>query len=382
MEIINDPSLKGKPVLVGGYERGVVAACSYEARKFGIHSAMPMKKALQLCPHAIVTNSSRGEYSKYSRWVTEIIAANVPLFEKASIDEFYIDLTGMDKFFGASRYARDLRQQIIKETGLPISCGLSSAKYISKMATNEAKPNGFLEIPHGKEKEFLWPLGIEKINGVGKQTEAMLKSLGLYKIEDIANTPLEILEKYVGKWGESLWHKAHGRGNADIDTGWEQKSMSHENTFDHDYTDINFLHNELVRLTEKTAYSLREDEKLTGCVTVKIRYSDFETTSRQETIDYTALDDLLIAKVKDLFNKSYQKGRPVRLLGVRFSQFIPFTMQMSLFDNNAEKLNLYKAVDEIKNHFGTQLISKAVSAGRFDSSSSNTTRHNKKKTGE
>jgi DNA polymerase-4 len=382
VEIINDPSLKGKPVLVGGYERGVVAACSYEARKFGIHSAMPMKKALQLCPHAIVTNSSRGEYSKYSRWVTEIIAANVPLFEKASIDEFYIDLTGMDKFFGASRYARNLRQQIIKETGLPISCGLSSAKFISKMATNEAKPNGFLEIPHGKEKEFLWPLGIEKINGVGKQTEAMLKSLGLYKIEDIANTPLEVLEKYVGKWGESLWHKAHGRGNADIDTGWEQKSMSHENTFDHDYTDINFLHNELVRLTEKTAYSLREDEKLTGCVTVKIRYSDFETTSRQETIDYTALDDLLIAKVKDLFNKSYQKGRPVRLLGVRFSQFIPFTMQMSLFDNNAEKLNLYKAVDEIKNHFGTQLISKAVSAGRFDSSSSNTTRHNKKKTGE
>jgi DNA polymerase-4 len=382
VEIINDPSLKGKPVLVGGYERGVVAACSYEARKFGIHSAMPMKKALQLCPHAIVTNSSRGEYSKYSRWVTEIIAANVPLFEKASIDEFYIDLTGMDKFFGASRYARDLRQQIIKETGLPISCGLSSAKFISKMATNEAKPNGFLEIPHGKEKEFLWPLGIEKINGVGKQTEAMLKSIGLYKIEDIANTPLEVLEKYVGKWGESLWHKAHGRGNADIDTGWEQKSMSHENTFDHDYTDINFLHNELVRLTEKTAYSLREDEKLTGCVTVKIRYSDFETTSRQETIDYTALDDLLIAKVKDLFNKSYQKGRPVRLLGVRFSQFIPFTMQMSLFDNNAEKLNLYKAVDEIKNHFGTQLISKAVSAGRLDSSSSNTTRHNKKKTGE
>ena len=255
----------------------------------------------------------------------------------------------MDKFFGVSRYARELRQEITKETGLPISCGLSSAKFISKMATNEAKPNGFLEIPHGKEKEFLWPLGIEKINGVGKQTEIQLKNLGLYRIEDIARTPLEVLERYVGKWGESLWNKAHGIGNADIETGWEQKSMSHENTFDTDYTDVDFLHNELVRLTEKTAYSLREDEKLTGCVTVKIRYSDFETTSRQETIDYTALDDLLIAKAKDLFNKSYQKGRPVRLLGVRFSQFIPFTMQMSLFDNNAEKLNLYKAVDNIKN---------------------------------
>ena len=360
VEILNDPSLKGKPVLVGGYERGVVAACSYEARKFGIHSAMPMKKALQLCPGAIVTSNSRGEYSKFSRWVTEIIASKVPLFEKASIDEFYIDLSGMDKFFGASLYAKELRDQIIKETGLPISCGLSSAKFISKMATNEAKPNGFLEIPHGKEKEFLWPLGIEKINGVGKQTEIQLKNIGIYSIEDIANTPVEYLEKIIGKWGESLWQKAHGIGSTEIDTDWEQKSMSHENTFEKDYTDIEFLHSELVRLTEKTAYTLREDEKLTGCITVKIRYSDFETTSRQETIDYTSLDDQLIAKVKDLFNKSYQKGRPVRLLGVRFSQFIPFTMQMSLFENRSEKLNLYKAVDDIKDRFGNKSVTKAT----------------------
>lgn len=360
VEIRNDPSLKGKPVLVGGYERGVVAACSYEARKFGIHSAMPMKKAMQLCPQAIVTNASRSDYSKYSRWVTEIIAARVPLFEKASIDEFYIDLAGMDKFFGVSKYAKELRKAITTETGLPISCGLSSARFISKMATNEAKPNGFLEIPQGKETDFLWPLGIEKINGVGKQTEQQLKNFGIYTIEDIAKTPVELLERYAGKWGESLWHKAHGIGSAEITTDWEQKSMSHENTFDIDYTDISFLHKELVRLTEKTAYSLREDEKLTGCITVKIRYSDFETTSRQETVDYTALDDILIAKVKDLFNKSYQQGRPVRLLGVRFSQMIPFTMQMSLFDNNSEKLSLYKTVDEIKDRFGSKLVTKAV----------------------
>jgi DNA polymerase-4 len=382
VEIINNPSLKGKPVLVGGYERGVVAACSYEARKFGIHSAMPMKKAMQLCPHAIVTNSSRGEYSKYSRWVTEIIASKVPLFEKASIDEFYIDLTGMDKFFGVSQYTKDLRKHIKDETGLPISCGLSSARFISKMATNEAKPNGFLEVPHGREKDFLWPLGIEKINGVGKQTELQLKSFGLYTVEDIAKTPIELMERYVGKWGESLWHKANGIGSAEITTDWEQKSMSHENTFDTDYTDVSFLHSELVRLTEKTAYSLREDEKLTGCVTVKIRYSDFETTSRQETVDYTALDDVLIAKVKDLFNKSYQKGRPVRLLGVRFSQFIPFTMQMSLFDNNVEKLNLYKAVDEIKNQFGSKAVVKAVTSPLAEETNRNTTRHNKKKEAE
>lgn len=360
VEILNNPSLKDKPVLVGGFERGVVAACSYEARKYGIHSAMPMKQAMKLCPHAIVTGSSRGDYSKYSRWVTDIIASRVPLFEKASIDEFYIDLSGMDKFFGVSKYAQELRQLIIKETGLPISCGLSSVKFISKMATNEAKPNGFLEIPHGKEKEFLWPLGVEKINGVGKQTEIQLKNMGLYTIADIACTAPELLEEKLGKWGEVLWKKAHGIGHSIIETGWEQKSMSHENTFDKDYTDIEFLYSELVRLTEKTAYSLREDEKLTGCLTVKIRYNDFETTSRQEIIDYTSLDDLLIAKVKDLFNKSWQKGRPVRLLGVRFSQLIPFTMQMSLFDSKEEKLNLYKAVDEIKDRFGSKVVTKAA----------------------
>lgn len=359
--------MRGKPVLVGGYERGVVAACSYEARKFGIHSAMPMKRAMQLCPQAIVTNASRSEYSKYSRWVTDIIADKVPLFEKASIDEFYIDLTGMDKFFGVSKYAQELRETIIRETGLPISGGLSSAKFISKIAANEAKPNGFLEIPHGMETAFLWPLAVEKINGVGKQTELLLKSLGLNTIGDIARATPELLEKKLGKWGESLWEKAHGRGNAAVNTDWVQKSMSHENTFDKDQTDLEFLFKELVRLTEKTAYSLREDEKMTGCITVKIRYSDFETMSKQETIDYTALDDVLIAKVKDLFNKSWQKGRPVRLLGVRFSQLIPLNLQMSLFDNQVEKLQLYKAVDEIKDRFGKKSVTKGINTNKSKS---------------
>jgi DNA polymerase-4 len=286
----------------------------------------------------------------------------------------------MDKFFGVTKYAKELRQEITKETGLPISCGLSSAKFISKMATNEAKPNGFLEIPQGKEKEFLWPLGIEKINGVGKQTEQQLKSFGIYTIQDIARTPLELLQRYVGKWGESLWNKSQGIGSTEIETDWEQKSMSHENTFDKDYTDVEFLHNELVRLTEKTAYSLREDERMTGCVTVKVRYSDFETTSRQETIDYTALDDLLIEKVKELFTKTYQRGRPVRLLGVRFSQFIPFTTQMSLFDNKLEKLNLYKAVDEIKNQFGSKAVTKAATSQLPGDANRYMTKHNRKKT--
>ncbi len=361
VEILLDPSLKGKPVIVGGSaERGVVSTCSYEARRFGVHSAMPMKTALRLCPQAIMLRGTTAQYSKYSRLVTDIIASKVPLFEKASIDEFYCDLTGMDKFFGVSQYARELRETIIKETKLPISGGLSSAKFISKMATNEAKPNGFLEVPHGKEKEFLWPLGIEKINGVGKRTEQQLKQFGIYTIEDIAKTPKGMLEAKFGKWGESLWRKAQGIGSVEIDAGWEQKSMSRENTFHENQTEIDFLHRELVRLTEKNAYDLRQDQKLTGCVAVKIRYSDFETITRQETVDYTSLDDLLIAKARDIFNKAYQKGRPVRLLGVRFSQLIPFTMQMDLFDNNQEKLNLYKAVDDIKDRFGNMSVKKAV----------------------
>jgi DNA polymerase IV len=243
---------------------------------------------------------------------------------------------------------------------MKLVCQFPVAYHLPVSSARWRPMNGFLEIPHGKEKEFLWPLGIEKINGVGKQTEQHLKGFGIYTIEDIAKTPIEHLEKIAGKWGEALWHKAHGIGSAEINTDWEQKSMSHENTFDKDYTDIEFLHKELVRLTEKTCYGLREDEKMTGCVTVKIRYSDFETVSRQETVDYTALDDVLIAKVKDLFNKSWQKGRPVRLLGVRFSQMIPITMQMSLFENNIEKLQLYKAVDDIKERFGMKMVTKAV----------------------
>lgn len=359
VEILNDPSLKGKPVLVGGSERGVVAACSYEARKFGIHSAMPMKTAMKLCPQAVVVKGTRGEYTRYSRMVTDIIAGKVPVYEKASIDEFYIDLTGMDKFFGVSAYIQQLRETITHETGLPISFGLSTSKLVSKMATNEAKPNGWLEIPAGKEKDFLWPLAVEKIPGVGKQTELQLKQMGLHTIADISAASLQEMEKHFGKWGISLWNKSFGIDDNPVENFNEQKSVSRETTFNEDSTDLAFLHQQLVWLTEKAAYDLRLENKLCGCLTIKIRYTGFETMSRQETIDYTALDDQLILKAKDVMGKLLQKGRPVRLLGIRFSQLIPVTMQMSLFDKNAEKLNLYKTVDDIKNQFGIKAITKA-----------------------
>ena len=360
VELINNPSLKGKPVLVGSLERGVVATCSYEARKFGIHSAMPMKRALQLCPEAIVTNASRHQYGKYSRWVTELIAEKVPLFEKASIDEFYVDLTGMDRFFGASTFAQELRKDITAQTGLTISCGLASARYIAKMATNQAKPNGFLQIRPGQEKEFLWPLSIDKINGVGEQTAQLLKSKGLYTIEDIARTPLPVLTSYVGKWGEALWEKSQGIGSAVIYTEWEQKSVSHEQTFDQDYSNLSFLLQQIVSLCVETAADVRSEEKLAGCITVKIKYSNFEVVSRQETIDYTALDDVITAKAKLLFQQLYQQGRPVRLLGVRCSHLVPINLQMSLFEKTAEKLQLYQTMDEINERFGKDALTKAA----------------------
>lgn len=367
VEILLNPSLKGKPVIVGGTAtRGVVSTCSYEARKFGVHSAMPMKTAMRLCPQAILLQGTHGQYSKYSRLVTDIIADKVPLFQKASIDEFYCDLTGMDKFFGVSQYTKELREYIIKQTGLPISCGLASAKFIAKMATNEAKPNGFLEVPHGREKEFLWPLTIDKIMGVGKQTEIKLRSMGFNTIGDIAQWPKEMLEKKLGTWGEVLWRRSQGIGSATIATDWDQKSMSHETTFHENQTDVSFLHSQLVRLTEKTAFDLRQDGKIAGCITIKIRYSDFETTNKQETIDYTSLDDVLIEKAAAIFNKFYQKGRPVRLIGVRFSQLIDSGMQMDLFADQQEKLNLYKAVDDIKNKFGSKVVAKAVTRSKKD----------------
>lgn len=370
VELLKQPELKGKPLIVGGDgQRGIVAACSYEARKFGIQSAMPAMKAKRLCPEAIFLKGSYQEYSKYSRIVTQIIASSVPHYEKASIDEFYCDLTGMDKFFGVQQYTKELREKIIRETGLPISYGLSTSKLVSKMATNEAKPNGYLEIPAGKETAFLWPLTIEKIPMVGRQTHQQLMSLGISTIKQLAFTPVDQLEGLFGKWGKRLWEKANGIDRNPVDVYSEQKSLSHENTFNEDSCDPAFLHTELVKLTEETAYDLRHEEKLTGCVSVKLRYSDFTTVSKQEVINYTALDDVLLAKVKDLFGKLHKKGEKVRLLGVRFSHLIPVTVQMNLFHNAEEKLELFKTVDGIKNKFGRHAVMKA--AGMKKDSKSN-----------
>jgi DNA polymerase-4 len=367
VEMLNNPELLGKAVIVGGSrDRGVVTTCSYEARKFGVRSAMPMKQAMQLCPHAILVQGTRGQYSKYSRWVTDIVASKAPLFEKASIDEFYIDLTGMDKFFDVLEWTKELRKKIIDETKLPISFGLATNKMIAKIATDEAKPNGYLFIPPGMEKDFLAPLPVNKFSGVGESTFNKLKSMGIHFIGDVLKHSEAELEKVLGKWGIDLYFKAQGISNSVVANYREAKSISNENTFSENIRDEETLLIELVKQVEKVAFELRQDKMLTGCIAVKIRYPDFETTSKQTTIDYTFSDDVLIKEAKMLFKKLWRKNHHVRLLGVRLSELNNNTFQGSLFDDHTEKTKLYKAIDDVKNRFGKSTLQKAVTVKKTD----------------
>ena len=360
VEILKDASLKGKPVIVGGQnEKGIVTTCTYEARKFGVHSAMPMKTAMRLCPQAIVVSGNYPEYSKYSKWVTDIIASKAPLFEKASIDEFYLDLHGMDKFFDPLKWTIELRELIMNETGLPISFGIAKNKLVAKMATNEAKPNGFLQVPLGKEKEFLAPLEVNKIPGVGEQANKILNYHGIKLIRDIHKAKPEYLENLLGKWGYELWNKAQGDHTSVITEYREPKSISKENTFFENVLDVETLMAEIVRMVEKVCFELRKEEKVAGCVTIKLRYPDFETTSRQASIPYTSADDEIIPVAKALFHKLYKKGKPVRLLGVRLSNFSDDSVQTNLFQDSERKNALYKSVDDVKKRFGRNSVNRA-----------------------
>ncbi len=359
VELLKDSSLKGKPVVVGGSrERGVVSAASYEARKYGVHSAMPMGKALQLCPHAIVLKGSYADYSYYSSMVTQIIASRAPLFQKASVDEFYLDLTGMDTFFDVYQWTIDLRQEITEKTKLPISFGLASNKLVAKIATDEAKPNGYLFIRPGAEKDFLSALAVNKIPGVGKQTYHHLQTMGIHFIRDILLVSKDELENKLGKWGADLWHKARGESVSEVTTDHEAKSISTENTFREFTGEPGFLLREIVRMTEKVAYELRQDDMFASCLAVKIRYSNFETVSRQTSINATFQDDELIPIAKQLFHLLYDTSRQVRLLGVRLSSLSSDVVQGNLFTDTGKKNNLYKAIDSVKNKYGTPALQK------------------------
>ncbi len=360
VECLRDSRLKNKPLIIGGKsDRGVVAACSYEARRFGVHSAMPMKLALQLCPDAIVISGDAEAYSMYSHMVTDIIRDRAPLFEKSSIDEFYLDLTGMDKFFGCYKWSTELRQRIMKETHLPISMGLSVNKLVSKVATGESKPNGQKQVPRGDEEEFLAPLSIRKIPMIGKKTADFFYEMGITKVITLREMPVEMLEATFGKNGRIIWNKAHGIDDTPVVPYSERKSISTETTFESDSIDVKKMKAILTSMVEKLAFQLRSEKKLCACIAVKIRYSDFETTSRQLHIPYTSSDKVLIGHVLALFDKLYNRRLLVRLIGVRFSDLAHGNYQISLFEDTQEEIALFEAMDKIKSKYGPAALMRA-----------------------
>lgn len=358
-ERLIDSRLNNRPVLIGGTtDRGVVASCSYEARKFGIHSAMPMKMAKILCPEAIVLRGNSGVYSKYSKMVTEIIKEEVPLYEKTSVDEFYLDLTGMDKYFGCYKLASEIRDKIIRESGLPISFGLSLNKTVSKIATGEAKPNNKINILKGTEKPFLGPLSVRKIPMIGDASFRKLCDLGVKRIHSIQEMPIELMEKVFGKNGITMWKKANGIDNSPVVQYSERKSISTERTFDKDTIDVQKLESIMVAMAENLVFQLRRGNKLTACITVKLRYSDFQTFTLQKKIPYSASDHVLIPIVLELFKKLYNRRVLVRLIGVRYSHLVEGAHQISLFEDT-NMLQLYKAMDEIRERYGDRAVMRA-----------------------
>lgn len=357
-ERLHNSSLEKIPVIIGGGDRGVVASCSYEARFYGVRSAMPIKMALKLCPEAKVIKGDMELYSKLSHTVTEIIEEKAPLVEKASIDEHYLDITGMDKFFGAYRWTEELMNSVTQHTGLPVSFALSINKTVAKIGTGEAKPFGKKEIQQEQVKSFLSPLSIKKIPMVGDTTFRLLSRIGIRTIHTLADMPVHILQQILGKNGLDLWKKANGIDYTAVEPYTERKSISNEHTFDQDTTNTAMLKNLIAAMVEKLAYQLRSEQWLTSVVVLKLRYANFDTETKQCQITYTSADHILKQVVLDLFHKLYTRRMRIRLIGIRLTGLVRGNLQISLFENTEELIALYQAMDHIKNKFGDNKISR------------------------
>lgn len=356
---LQNSDLKGIPLIIGGGERGVVASCSYEARYFGVRSAMPIQMALKLCPDAKVVKGDYEMFSKLSHDVTEIIQQRVPVMEKASIDEFYLDLTGMDKFFGCYQWTQEIASQVTKETGLPISFALSVNKTVSKIGTGESKPSGKLEINESQIKPFLNPLSIRKIPMVGEATFRLLSRIGIRTIKTLSEMPVLALQQMIGKNGTELWRKANGIDETPVIPYSERKSISKEHTFSNDTMDVFAIRSLISGMAEELAYQLRKEKWLTSTVVIKIRYANFDTETKQCKVAYTAADHTLSRIAQDLFNKIYTRRMRLRLVGLRFTGLVHGSHQMNLFEDTEELMNLYQTMDRIKNRFGADAVKRA-----------------------
>lgn len=358
-ERLNNSQLNGIPLIIGGGDRGVVASCSYEARKFGVRSAMPIRMALRLCPDAKVIRGDYEMYSNLSHTVTEIIQQKVPVMEKASIDEFYLDLSGMDKFFGCYQWTKEIASAVTKETGLPISFALSTNKTVSKIGTGEAKPVGRLEIQETEIKPFLNPLSIKKIPMVGDKTFQLLSRIGIRTIHTLSEMPVLVLQQMIGVNGKELWKKANGIDENPVIPYSERKSISTETTFTNDTMDVIELKRLISGMVEKLTYQLRQEKWLTSTVTVKIRYANFDTETKQCKVPYTSADHTLSRVALELFNKVYTRRMRLRLIGIRFTGLVHGNHQMNLFEDTEEQMSLYQTMDYLKNRFGIDAVGRA-----------------------
>ncbi len=361
VERLLNSKLQRLPVIIGGMgDRGVVSSCSYEARQFGVHSGMPMRMARHLCSDAAYIRGDMDQYTKYSRLVTDIISDSAPFYEKASIDEHYLDITGMDRFFGSHKWTTELRERIIRESGLPISFGLSVNKTVAKIATGEAKPNGELFVDQQQIRNFLDPLSIRKIPMLGKQAHQKLMRMGVGTILTLRQMPPEMLTYVMGKNGLSVWKKANGVDSSPVIQYSERKSISTERTFQQDSIDVKHLNELLIGMAERLAFDLRKKIKLCSVITLKIRYSNFDTHTLQKRIAYTSFDHIIIEVVRELFIRLYTRRMLVRLIGVKLSGLIEGVQQLDLFEHTEEMVNLYQAMDVIRKRYGNKAIRRAV----------------------
>jgi DNA polymerase-4 len=368
VEELFDPSLKGKPVVVGGRpnERGVVSAASYAVRKYGVHSAMPLRTAYQKCPHAIFVDGHPDRYREYSGKVFEVLNSFSPRVEMASIDEAYLDMTGTGRLHGPPlRAAHLLHERVRKQTGLNCSIGISAARMVAKVASDQAKPNGILWVLPGTEAQFLAPLDVRRIPGVGKVTEQHLHDLGIRKVGDLAKLDEAFLEERFGKWGLALAGKSKGLDaggwfDSEVATESDPKSISHEHTFDTDTADADQLEATLARLSVMVGRRLREHGLYTRTVQLKLRYKDFTTITRALTLDHgTQLDIELLDTVRLLFRQNWKPGAQVRLLGVHAGSLDTSEGQMNLLESGRSDRwrKALAAADRLRDKFGESSVS-------------------------
>jgi len=356
-ERILNSNLIRKPVIVGSnpkYCRGVVAACSYEAREYGIHSAMPIKQAYKLCPNGIYVNGTMGEYSRFSEEVKKILEKYAPVIQQASIDEFYMDFSGTQKIYGSLfAFAKKIQDEIEKELLLPCSIGIGSNKTIAKICSDYAKPKGVTFIFPGMEKAFLAPLPVEVIPGVGRVMLESLNSKGFFKIEDIAKVSEEYFSLAYGKAGTSLWNKANGMGSTNFNINHERLSISKERTYGKDEVNKEKIEDTLFNLVGKVCQILRDKNWEAATISIKLRYSDFVTITRAKTIKATNDDKTIYETASKLFNNAYSRRVAVRLIGIHLTNFSEFNTQENLFDTESKvRKNMLKAVTSIRDKFG------------------------------